>query len=481
MLAFEVHYLSGRAYACDFQNRRRAEWPPHPSRFFSAMVAAFYESGLGDEERRALKWLEQQGPPQIHASDGRERIGVTSYVPANDSEWKYEKKLKANVPIDGNSFIPSGRKRQPRYFPSFRPESPLVYFIWPLIEPNQRVELQQHAPALNRVAERVTYLGNSASLVQVRLCESAPPPTLVPDEVGDIALRVAGPGRLKDLSESHERNQRPSGGLWATYIRTDSASPKTALEESIFDDFFVFRLRSQTGTGLPVEATLKLTDAVRRTLLDQKFAGDNPTDLLTGHGRHPHCAYIALPFVGSQYADGHIIGFAVVLPKGLGIDDRRAVLRVLAKFKEDPQLVIPDVGGWTAEYVADEPPLKTLNSQTWIKPSRVWHSATPMLFDYFPKKNKPGRAAREIITSSCQNIGLPPPAEAEISPYASLTGVEPAGKFLTRRRPEDAPRYATHITLVFDHKVGGPILLGAGRYFGLGLMRPVDEDYERGE
>lgn len=30
-------------------------------------------------------------------------------------------------------------------------------------------------------------------------------------------------------------------------------------------------------------------------------------------------------------------------------------------------------------------------------------------------------------------------------------------------------------TLVFSHAVRGPLLLGAGRFFGLGLMRPIGE------
>ena len=37
----------------------------------------------------------------------------------------------------------------------------------------------------------------------------------------------------------------------------------------------------------------------------------------------------------------------------------------------------------------------------------------------------------------------------------------------------EAPRLAKHVTLAFDRPVRGPVLLGAGRYFGLGLMRPL--------
>jgi CRISPR-associated protein Csb2 len=456
MLAFQVQYLSGRAYACDAQNRQQVEWPPHPARFFSAMVAAFYESGLGEAEHQALEWLEEQGPPQISAGLAWRRAGVTSYVPVNDKASLFAKKAK-----------------QPRFFPSATISSAdsAVFFIWPSAEP------ARHVHALNRIADCVTYLGSSVSLVRVRICETPPEPTLVPDQDGNLALRIFTRGRLQELESMYERRQRPSVGRWMAYRSTHIATEEQIHEEGAFGDCYVFKLDSQTGTGWPIEAALKLTDAVRRTLLDKKFAGEDPPDLLTGYGRHPHCAYIALPFVGRKHADGHILGFAIVFPKRIELEDRRSVLRVLSSFRKEkgPQLVIPEFGKWRADFITGPPHRTALNPRTWSRPARVWSSVTPVLFDHFPK-NKPGLTAQEIIAASCQYIGLPTPAEVMISRYSSLTGVEPVNKFLLRRRSEDKPRFAAHVTLFFDHQVRGPILLGTGRYFGLGLMRPMVDD-----
>jgi CRISPR-associated protein Csb2 len=459
MLAFQVQYLSGRAYACDVQNRQQVEWPPHPARFFSAMVAAFFENSLGKAERQALEWLEEQGPPQISAGLAWKRTGVTSYVPINDRASLFAKKA-----------------RQPRFFPSAALSSAdsAVYFIWPSAEP------VRHIQALNRIADCVTYLGSSASLVCVRLCDMPPEPTFVPDEEGNFALRIITRGRLQELERTYEWGQRPSLGQWTGYRLAQIATEGRVHEEGVFGDCYVFRIDSQTGTGWPVEGVVKLTDAVRRTLIDKKFAGEYPPDLLTGHGRHPHCAYIALPFVEHKHADGHILGFAIVFPKRIELEDRRNVLRVLSNFRKEsgPQLVIPEVGKWRADFIAGDPPRTTLNLQTWSRPARVWSSVTPVLFDHFPK-NKAGLTAQEIIAASCRHIGLPQPTEVTISRYSRLNGVEPANKFLLRRRPEDLPRFAAHVTLVFDHQIRGPVLLGAGRYFGLGLMRPMIDDSNR--
>ncbi len=44
MLAIEVRLLTGRYAATAFDDRRRAEWPPHPTRLYSALAAACLET-----------------------------------------------------------------------------------------------------------------------------------------------------------------------------------------------------------------------------------------------------------------------------------------------------------------------------------------------------------------------------------------------------------------------------------------------------
>src|SRR4051812_4778928 len=116
MLALEVKFLLGRYAATDFRDRDRAEWPPHPARLFSALVAATYDGGLGESARAALLWLENQPPPWICAPDAAEQAAVTAFVPINDPEKDY---------------LPDRAEKQPRGFPSVVPQRPAVHFIWP--------------------------------------------------------------------------------------------------------------------------------------------------------------------------------------------------------------------------------------------------------------------------------------------------------------------------------------------------------------
>lgn len=83
MLAIEVELLAGRYSASAHNDRGRAEWPPHPARFFSALVAALHERDpVDDDERGALIWLERQQPPSLDVDldvsedTGRRRIGA---------------------------------------------------------------------------------------------------------------------------------------------------------------------------------------------------------------------------------------------------------------------------------------------------------------------------------------------------------------------------------------------------------------------
>src|SRR5690348_4829554 len=85
MLAIDVEYLAGVAFAAQFSDRSAAEWPPQPDRLFSALVAAWGCGGQVAAEREALEWLELLPPPLVLASKAEIRQVATVYVPPNDA------------------------------------------------------------------------------------------------------------------------------------------------------------------------------------------------------------------------------------------------------------------------------------------------------------------------------------------------------------------------------------------------------------
>jgi CRISPR-associated protein Csb2 len=251
------------------------------------------------------------------------------------------------------------------------------------------------------------------------------------------------------------------------WLRDNSQPTSPAASE--FTELFLFR-RAE-GRTLMLEQTLTLTEAIRGTLL--RFAPQPAPACLHGHSGDSHVAFFPLAFVGRPHADGHIMGFAVALPKSLSTSERSAALAAAAALSK-AKLEMGRLGDWVVERVSGDETATTLQGNTWIRPARRWASVTPVLFDRFPKA-KPGKTPLEVLTASCHRIGLPTPATVEVSPHPHSDlkdGVPPARAFQTRRVGAPA-RLASHVVLGFPKPVRGPILLGAGRYFGLGLFRPL--------
>jgi CRISPR-associated protein Csb2 len=451
VFAIEVEYLLGRAFAGDFNDRARSEWPPHPGRLFSALSAAYFENGTDLREKSALEWLEGQKPPHIHAGEAGEGETPTAFVPTN-------------YPGDGPPVI---RRKQPRFFPAQGPSEAVVHFVWRDAEPDPGI-----TEALDRLASRTGYLGKACSVVRMRVTDTAPEPNYAPESGGDQVLRVPSKGRLQELGWLFEADQRVSPGAQQRYQRTDingGASEGEPLRTE-FEQMAVFRKKA--GPGLPIEAALTLTDAVRRALMSNAGSGGPMTDLIHGHNEDTHCAVVGLPFVGRQYADGHLMGFAVIFPRATGATERVEVLRA-CKALEERGVNIPNVGDWEVEIEEEAAVNQALRAATWTRPSRVWQTVTPILLDRFPKKKGPG--VEEILAASCRRIGLPDPVGIEHGPYSAVDGVPPVPAFRLQRAGEQRARWGVHTRFEFATKVRGPMVLGAGRYFGLGFMRPETE------
>ena len=137
----------------------------------------------------------------------------------------------------------------------------------------------------------------------------------------------------------------------------------------------------------------------------------------------------------------------------------------------------------------NQPPA-ALRPSTWCRPSAVWMSATPValdrnpgnLFDKNPRKAATAfQAAEDSIATSCVHAGLPKPVSVTVMPSGTWPGGAKARAFPAfPRRSGDGKfrRVKVHARLEFDAPVRGPVLLGAGRFHGLGLFRPVRERAE---
>lgn len=447
MLAIEVEFLLGRYFAADFRDDTLPEWPPHPDRLFEALTAAHHDTFGGDDERAVLQWLEKLGAPKICAGVMGRPEPVVNYVPTNYNGKK------------SGSPHPDQRGKQPRSFPVQTPSTPIVHFIWPRAEVDAQTRRQ-----LSALIERVPCLGRACSFVRVRLAEPADAPSFVPDHRGHHSLRIFGKGRLEELEVLYTMGRRPSLGAQARYseVRESRAEASAAHGEMIV-------LRRVEGRALPIEAALTLSTAARKALMSRAEAGGDHAlcEMLSGHGDLPHCAVAALPFVGHEHADGRLMGFAVVLPPEMPAVERRKVGRLCAGLEVVNLRASETL--WKVELSGFDLPRVALNPLTWMRPSTTWASVTPVLLDQFPKKRRP---VEQIVALACERVGLPVPIQIKHGPYSDVPGVSPVPAFRLRRKKDEKPRWGVHVELRFEAPVRGPILLGAGRFFGLGLMKP---------
>jgi len=249
----------------------------------------------------------------------------------------------------------------------------------------------------------------------------------------------------------------------------------------------VFRLELTTDAyrPLPLPTIGAVTARWREALISQcNDMPDRVREIVSGHDRSggplegPHLAFLPLAFVGHPHADGHLLGLGIALPKQLTPDERRDVLRVLGRVRD---LNLGPLGVWRLEReIGDRPPWN-LRPEAWIAHpagATYWSTVTPIAFDRHPKAKDRGEYQREVaemIATACTAIGLPRPREVIVTQVSAHLGVPPAHVFPRLERKDGSERRHAHAILVFDEPVCGPVLIGAGRYRGYGVGRPVDE------
>ncbi len=501
MIAIGVRYLTGYAVAHDL-TQQKAEWPPHPARLFMAMAAAHYETGGDAWERQALLWLEEQPPPGLRASDADERTIYETYVPVNDD--------------------PKGiqhRSRQPRSFPTVRPHIDEVFFVWQTEPPETTMQ------ALGRLCQKVTRVGHSSSLVQVWVQREDPNVNLVPDNTaGDYQLRVAESGLLSSLVKAFNedelrkywtlrdgegtatgaelrklkqalrefpkdgpRHNRPNASTWQRYRQLSHEPPESQTQPGPFDSNFIV-LTKVEGPNLGLESTLALTGALRNAML--KASGDTPPEWISGHqpdgkpSRQPHVALFPLPHIGAEYADGHVLGLGIAVPRlvsegQLAADQLRRYLGPLlfdsGGQAREVRLWKAGAWQWKMEREARVTPPVALRQSTWTGAAKEWASVTPVVLHHHPDKGKPEDVER-ILRDAFRSALLPEPSEIEIKSVSFFRGAGHARSMpvYTEGDPKQS-RYHVHLRARFLRPVNGPVLVGRGRFRGYGLLRPWED------
>lgn len=568
MLALRLEFLTGRYVATAYDDRGRGEWPPHPARVFSALVATYHASETPEvTERAALEWLERQAPPSLCASLAySERDVVPVFVPVNDpsvstplddelaalqeaetaiaglrreletvaaqqrraAESRVAKAEKAlakqrerfdttvaasiqpgkdsrEARATAHAVLPSTRPRQPRTFPVVTPAEPVCHLVWPQAEPTP-----EQLVALDALAARVTRLGHSSSLVCARFVRESPQPTWEPDDNGTQVLRTVAEGQLRQLEQEYARHRESLPRILpahpVNYRTCDTTVADAPACGALGDDWLVFERVS--GASWPVRRTPDIARALRGLLLTGIDPQASAPEVVTGHTSNghrterPHLAFLALPFVGRQHADALIMGVAIAAPRALALPERRFLLQTIGICEEQARqasvdgsptdddappelkLTLGRAGAMSVRRVLGTPERHALRPATWCGVSQRWATVTPIALDRNPgnmyHRTRPDVAsgavkqAEATIATACEQAGFPRPLAVNVAPVSMIQGAEPVsvyGPFPSQ--PGRFRRVLVHAELLFAQPVRGPVVLGAGRYVGLGLCRPI--------
>lgn len=430
------------------------------------------------------------------------------------------------------TILPSSRtNKQPRTFPRVHVGSEPLRQTWHVPDGPPAGYLE----ALESICRKVTRIGHSSSLVWARLeRDVAAEPTHVADESGlDTRLRIVQAGAMgrleeafnksaidefaaleKEISSSKDKakkrqlqtsrqerfprgqptSKRPVFSISSGY--TPVKPPHEALAHSLFDpNFIVLREDDEAPSTFGLESTARLTQALRGLLMSQSKVQPAPS-WVGGHefdgGKlesGDHLSLIPLAFIGrpwidvERHADGHLMGVGIVLPRSVSPRERASALSSIlfdasTNTPSTLHLRMGYEGDWKVVRETSLSPRHTLQARTYNGPSRSWASVTPVLLDRMPKVDrvKDPVGWREevagIVAQSCRNIGLPQPVAVRVerTPFfhGSLRGMPGQGGFPQLRKD----KHQVHIVIEFNRDVLGPVLLGAGRFRGYGLMRP---------
>lgn len=447
------------------------EWPPAPMRLFQALTAAGANAAILDEAAPALRWLEAMDAPRIVVPRCPPASQYTAFVPRNSDDITMRQLYKSDSPA---RTLADRRARYDGHSSCRRWVSGNISYEWKSDQPVPRelALLCDELTCLGR-GEDLAFAWSDASDVPLDDDRERWSPQHGP--VG-AALRVPLSGSLASLEhrerarrERIEARQYPNAPtLFAerTYARANSALGRPI---ALFDLDFGERGAWHATRGKQVAAMV-------RHALDTHVAPEH-RGYATGHADSAdldaRLSWVPLPSLGHRHVDGRIRRLAILGPIGEALDSVR--FRESVNAVRAVQLTADD--GTQVVGLMRETDVLSGAIKPYFGESTTWHSVTPVIL---PGRTSRGgkqkgkfdrRKAEKLIVQAVQGAGLPLPIDF----HYQTAPFERAGDRATAYQPLNRMEGFTrlHVKLTFAEPVAGPLVLGVGRHYGLGLFRAV--------
>ncbi|WP_419920967.1 type I-U CRISPR-associated protein Csb2 [Candidatus Poriferisodalis sp.] len=442
----------------------QGEWPPSPSRLFAALVAA---DGTRDRCRYTdgseLEFLEAAPAPFIEAAIEVYHQQLESRFVVKQTGRSQPKKQQQEYVARDAALVRPGVRVTPR--------QPVIRYLWPVEVEDRQLR------ALQTRAARIGYLGCADSPVRVRVeripdeSEVANDLMYAPDPDGAVSVDVPVPGRLRLLDAAFDewtehgtsvgRNQSPALSAKVRY-----RSPRAEAHAASSGRIVASLVLRPSLSGRRISS---VTATFKAAVLDrfQELIGDPPAEL-HGHGfaerGYDLAHFLALPDVGHSHARGRIHGVALWLPAACDDDVASAVRDVVHSIR---RLVGPGVDASTEVWAGQRKPRAAAPGR-WVGPSRRWVTAFPAVHE----RHVP--LTLEEICRWCDHARVPHPSSFRSLRSALMPGAVSLMPSEVHRQGMPSRPYS-HLELLFEEPVRGPIVIGSGRQRGFGLCAPVGD------
>lgn len=479
--------LAGGYYACPPGQKTRAEWPPSLARFIGMLTDAAMkfaranpEAMTTEEARNIIRWVENQPLPRIYfpaipAADTVAR--VASFPPGRDLD-------------EGVLHV-----KQERVYPVTHPPTPHIYFAFQ--------QCGDPPAGLKAVLNCVDYFGTARSRATACLVDDLPDeavslrclaPAADPDDRRRTMIPAYAPGWFARSEIRHWSGDQPgrpadvpesppqSACLPPTWVAFVPPDEPAAPPRSLFRKFEIFRLLAKGSGSLPFGRNAgAVADSVRGALLEL-------SDRLLGPGKAPvalvadtldnHVACLPLPNVFGPHPNNRIAAVGLGLPSWVRDPEEEAKMdRLVANLTATKAGQYTMNHSWALERVIAPPTSHILRRSTWCRAATEWYSATPLELDrhLFARGDYRREVANWLQTHAVKHLQLPEIVEIDVDYSPRGPGPDPANFYASRNMLKNHPNpgITCHVWVRFKTPVRGPLCLGRGRFFGLGLMVPI--------
>jgi len=504
------------------------DWPPCPMRLFQALVAgAGLRGPLEDSDRAALHWLEKREPPWIGAPSAKRGQSVKQFMPNNDLD---------TVGGDAKKIAQVRKATKVAQPWLFDARVPFIY-AWRDVAGDDAhairiIELAQGLYRLGRGDDAgwawSDLLDDELTTIFAAYAGDVKRPT--GPSIKTSQVRCPTSGSLDSLerrfTEQAQRFRARPGAPQKTVVH-QASTPMFRLES--YDAAPIertFELRSAQSNQLvawPLEHASQLVTAVRDGAVDRlsktlparlaeivgAFIGRRPdgSNALVGSRR---VRIVPLPSIGHEHADRAIRRFLVQVPLSCPLtppdvfwafsgvhlgapleatttetqDDKMlAHYRIAPAVIREPAARQPDAAESEPDDTEDETESDTLGAGAQPEPDRAveaavtWRTITPAVLPRLSNApRRPSEAARDLqraaIAAALRHAGISARVAQltlQREPF-DANGLR-AEAFAPNTRFDVSQLW--HVELVLEGQVAGPLVIGDGRYLGLGVMAPA--------